>query len=68
MNMIESLTIRTKFGAEDQAMIVYDVDIPGIAKGFPGALLLSFCDGLIVRIDLFYDGSCFLEKKEEIFS
>ena len=44
-------------------MIVYDVDIPGIAKSFPGASLLSFRDGLIVRIELFFDGSRFVEKK-----
>jgi hypothetical protein len=68
MNMMESLAIRAKFGAEHQAMIVYDTDIPGIAKGFPGASLLNFRDGLIVRIQLFYDGSRFVEKREEIFS
>ncbi len=59
MNLIGSLTIRAKFGAGDQAMIVYDVDIPGIAKGFPAALLLSFHDGLIIRSELFFDGSRF---------
>jgi len=68
MNMIESLTIRAKFGAGDQAMIVYDVDIPGIANDFPAAVLLSFRDGLIVRSELFYDGSRFVQKREEIFS
>lgn len=68
MNVIESLSIRAKFGSEDKAMIVYDVDIPGIAKEFSGASMLSFNDGLIVRIQLFYDASRFLEKREEIFS
>lgn len=68
MNMFNSLTIRAKFGSEEQAMIVYDTDIPGIAKGFPGSSLLSFRDGMIVKIELFYDGSRFLEKKEKIFS
>ena len=68
MKAFKSLTIRAKFGAGDQAMVVYDVDIPGIAKDFPGASLLSFREGLIVRIELFYDGSRVVEKKEEIFS
>jgi hypothetical protein len=68
MKSFTSLTIRAKFGAKDQAMIVYDVDIPGIAKDFPGASLLTFCDGLIIRIQLFYDGSRFVEKGKEIFS
>jgi hypothetical protein len=68
MKMIKSLSIRTKFGSDNQAMIVYDTDVPGIAKGFPGASLLSFRDGLIVKIELFYDSRRFVEKKEEIFS
>lgn len=67
MNVFNSLTIRTKFGKEDQAMIVYDVDIPGVAKNFPGASLLTFQDGLIVKIELFYDSRPVLEKSE-IFS
>ena len=63
MNTFKSLSIRAQFGAEDQAIIVYDVDIPGIAKDFPGASLLTFRDGLIVRIELFFDASNFREKK-----
>lgn len=62
MNTFKSLSIRAKFGADDQAMIVYDVDIPGIAKDFPGASLLTFRDGLIVRIELFFDASQFRQK------
>jgi len=68
MKMFKSLTIRAKFGADDQAMVVYDVDIPGIAKDFPGASFLTFRDGLIVRIQLFYDGSRVVEKRKEVFS
>lgn len=68
MKMFKSLTIRAKFGAGDQAMVVYDVDIPGIVKNFPGASLLNFRDGLIARIELFYDGGRVVEKKDEVFS
>lgn len=68
MNAISSLRIRAKFGNEDQAMLVYDVDMPGIITNFPGASLLRFHNGLIVRIELFYDSKRVLEKKEEIFS
>jgi hypothetical protein len=67
MNTFKSLKIRAKFGSGDQAMVVYDLDIPGIAKDFPGASLLSFRGGMIVKIELFYDGSRFLEKSKEIF-
>ncbi len=68
MKSFKSLKIRAKFGTDDQAMIVYDIDIPGIATAFPGASLLTFSDGLIVKIELFYDGSHFIEKGKEIFS
>lgn len=68
MNALSSLRIRAKFGNEEQAMIVYDIDVPGIAKEFPGASLLTFRDGLIIKIQLFFDGSRFAEKKKEIYS
>jgi hypothetical protein len=62
MNAIASLRIRAKFDSGDQAMIVYNVDFPGVASNFPGASLLSFRNNLIVRIELFHDASHF--KKE----
>ena len=68
INMIKSLTIRAKFGAGDQAMIVCDSAIPGMVESFPTASLLSFRDELIVKIELFYDGGRLVEKKEEVFS
>ena len=63
MNTFKSLAIRAKFAREDQAMIVYDVDIPGIAHNFPGASLLTFSNSLIVKIELFFDASSFRENK-----
>jgi ketosteroid isomerase-like protein len=68
MNLIESLNVRAAFGLGHQAMIVHDSDIPGIAKGFPGAVLLSFQEGLIIRLELFYDSKRLIEKRDEIFS
>lgn len=53
--VFEKLTIRVPFGSEDHAMIVYDVDIPGLPKKLQAASLLSFQDGLISKIELFYD-------------
>lgn len=63
MKAFTILKIRTKFGAENQAMLIYDVDIPGIENNFPEASLLRFRDGLIDRIELFFDGSRFHEKR-----
>lgn len=68
MEMFRSLEIRAKFGNGHQAVIIYDVDIPGMTEKFPGASFLKFRNGKIVGIELFYDGSRFIEKKEEIFS
>lgn len=63
MGIFKNLTIRTKFGSEDQAMIVYDVEIPNFAKALRAASLLSFQDGLISKIELIYDTGCFKEGK-----
>jgi hypothetical protein len=53
--IFKTLTIRSKFGSEDQAVIVYDVEIPGLSKNLHAASLLSFQEGLISKIELFYD-------------
>ena len=66
--IFKSLTIRAKFGSENQAVIIYDVEIPNFAKTLRAASLLSFEEGLISKIDLIYDTRCFLEKKEEASS
>lgn len=66
--IFETLTIRAKFGSEDQAMIVYEVSIPGLEKNLTAASLLSFQDGLISEIELIYDTKNLTGKKEESFS
>lgn len=53
--IFKSLAIRSKFGSEDQAMIVYEVEIPGLLKKLQAASLLSFQGELISKIELFYD-------------
>lgn len=68
MNAITSLTIRAQFDSGNQTMVVYEVDMPGIAQDFPGASLMTFCEGMIVKIQLIYDGSRLLKKKDEIFN
>lgn len=61
--IFKALTIRAKFGSEDQAMIVYDVEIPGLDKDLRAASLLSFQNNLISNIELIYDMRCLMEKK-----
>lgn len=53
--IFKTLIIRAQFGSEDQAMIVYEVEFPGLSKKLQAASLLSFQEGLIYKIELFYD-------------
>lgn len=68
MNTIQSLSIESSFSNENQAMVVYCVEIPGVSKAFPGASLLNFKEGKIVRIQLFFDTAPVTQKKDEIYS
>lgn len=68
MRGIATLKIRTVCSSEDQAVVVYETDIPGVDPEFPGASWLTFRDGQVVRIQLFYDASRMVEKKDEIFN
>ena len=60
--IFKTLTVHEKFGSENQAMIVYDVDIPGLSKKLRAASLLSFQEGLISNIELVYDTRCLTDK------
>jgi SnoaL-like domain len=59
--IFKALIIRAQFGTENQAMIVYEVEIPGLPKKLQAASLLSFQEGLISKIELFYDSKTFRE-------
>lgn len=67
-SIFNSLTIREKFGSENQAVIIYEVEIPNFAKPLRAASLLSFEEGLISKIDLIYDTRCFMERREAVSS
>lgn len=53
--LFKTLTIRAKFGSEDQAMIVYDLDCPMLNGVVSAAVLMSLHDGFITKIEIFYD-------------
>lgn len=70
MTFFNSLKVRAKFGSSDQAMIVYDLEFPAPIGTLSSSSLMSFEDGLIIRIELFYDARPFdprfhETKKEE---
>ena len=58
----KTLTTRATFGEGDQAVVVYDVDCPAPVGKLPSVALLTFQEGLIIRVELFYDARSFDQK------
>lgn len=67
VGIFKTLTIRASFGSENQAMLVLDLDCPAPIGIFRTASLLTIKDGLIVRIELFYDARPLEKKRDDIF-
>ena len=59
-----NLTIRVVFGSHDQGMVVFTLDYPMPIGIVEAAALLTMQDGLISKIELFYDARLF-EKRIE---
>ena len=55
ISIFKTLTIRAKFGSGDQAMLAYDVDFPAPIGIVKSAVLMTFEDKRIIKIELFYD-------------
>jgi hypothetical protein len=56
---LKTLTIRATFSDKDQAVVIYDVDCPASVEKLPSAALLTFYEGLIIMVELFYDARPF---------
>lgn len=62
LNAFNTLTIRTVFSSQDQALLIYELDCPEPIGYFRGAAaLMTLKDGLIVRLELFFDPRPFLQ-------
>ncbi len=61
--MVRGLQIRAAFGSGDQAMLAYDVDFGAPIGLCRAAVLMTFQDGLIARLELFYDAVPFLQHR-----
>ena len=59
MSFFKTLTVRAKFGSEDQAMVVYDVEFPAPIGNCPSVALMTFKENLIIKVELFYDARPF---------
>jgi hypothetical protein len=63
----KSSKIREIMGDGDKAILVIDYDMPLPIGHFPSVAYLMVHEGLIRRIELFYDAQHFVEKRKEIF-
>lgn len=65
--ILVDIQIRSKFASNNQIMFAYDFMFPAPIGKLRAAVLMEFTDQLISKIELFYDGRPFVEKKNEIF-
>ena len=66
--LLDTITIRTKFESETQAMIVFDMAFLPPIGTISIAALLTIHNKLITKIEMFYDSRRLMAKKDEIFS
>jgi hypothetical protein len=66
--ILVDIKIRSKFAHQNQIMFAYDFIFPEPIGKLRAAVLMEFTNQLISKIELFYDGRPFEEKKSEIFS
>lgn len=59
LSAIQELTIREIFEKEKCAVVIYDVDFSDPIGKVPTTSLLHFHEGLIRKVELFYDGRPF---------
>jgi len=55
MTIVKRLTVRTECCSGDQLMLVYDLESPEPIGSSRAAALMNFKDGLIERLELFFD-------------
>ena len=60
--LFKSLTIRSSIGSKDQAMVVYDLECPAPIGTFSTAAHMTFREGLIAKIELFFDARPFQQS------
>ena len=66
--ILNDIQIRAKFSVGNQIMFAYDFMFPAPIGCLRAAVLMEFTNQLISKIELFYDGRPFEEKKDEILA
>ena len=59
MKALESLVVRAKFEEGNQAVVIYDVIMPGMKECASAAALLNFQDKTIIKIELIFDKAAY---------
>ncbi|MCB9493301.1 MAG: nuclear transport factor 2 family protein [Epsilonproteobacteria bacterium] len=54
-----SITVKEKFGSQNQVMLAYNLDCPEPIGSLRTAVLITITDDLISHIELFFDASPF---------
>ena len=67
IKLCSKVVIRAQFSADNQVMLAADMHFSDPIGILRAALLLQFEDGLIYKIEMFYDGSQAKAIKGEIF-
>lgn len=65
--ILKAIEIRSRFCRDNQVMLAYDFMFPEPIGKLRAAVLMDFTDGQISKIELFYDGTPFEQKKDAIF-
>ncbi len=52
---LKSIDFRSSFSSDNEAMLIYDAFFPEPIGRFPAALFVTFEDGLMRKMELFYD-------------
>jgi ketosteroid isomerase-like protein len=55
LTLLKGLTMHMTFGSSEKAMLTYDVDFGEPVGIWRTAVLMTFKDGLIANLELFYD-------------
>lgn len=63
ISFFNDLNVRAKFGSENQAVIIYDVDCSEPIGSIRTTALLTFKENLISDIELFFDAGVFTAAK-----
>jgi len=60
--VLKRIVIRAKFGFEDHVMLAYDWDFNDPIGNLRAAVLMTFQDNFITKIELFFDARAFMKK------